>query len=102
SLPLGHSKLADLVVACLTYTPDTSGALRRRQPNLENDVRDPVLDGFEHLSEHSMSFSLKLDLRVPLRHRAHPDAVFEMVHGVEVVLPRGIVYLHKNVSFQVP
>jgi len=52
-LAFGHGKLANLIVARLAYIPDVSGPGAGFEVHLEDNVRDTVLDGFEHLLEHS-------------------------------------------------
>ena len=47
-----------------------------------------VAGGFSHhLSEHVKAFSLPFGERVFLTHRSQVDALFEVVHIVEVVTP---------------
>ena len=71
------------------------------EPDLEYHIRHPVFNGVEHLVEHAVSLSLILNLRVLLRHRPHPDTAFQMVHRVKMVLPRAVINLQQDISFEV-
>ena len=100
TLPLGHRELANLVVCGLADLPDASGPGAGFEMNLEDDVRNPLLDIGQHLAEHPMPLSFVFRLGVLLGPGAHPDTILEMVHIVEMVFPGAVVNLKQNIPFK--
>ncbi len=82
SLSLSHCELAHLVVDCLTYIPDTLRSGAGFQAYLKDNIRNPVLDSFEHLVEHSKAFAFIFGLGVFFSKGSKVNTVFQMVHRI--------------------
>ena len=53
TLSLSHCKLANLIVARCTYVPNTPCPGTGFEVNLEDNIRNAVLNSIKHLLEHS-------------------------------------------------
>src|SRR6202044_3080873 len=59
----------------------------RLDRDVEQEADGLFFEALQHPGEHVKAFTLVLDQRVALRHRAQADALFEVVHLVEVLTP---------------
>ena len=100
-LALGYFELIDLIMFCLADVVNIAAALTRLKPDAEDNIRHTVLDAFEHLVKHAMTFVLVFDLRVFFGIGPQHDAFLQVVHTVEMVFPRAVINLQEDIAFQV-
>ena len=71
------------------------------QPDTEDSFGYTVLNSRQHLVEHPEAFVFILDFRILFGKGPQEDALFEMVHRIQMVLPGAVVNLKQHIPFEV-